>query len=83
MSRLSASGPRRSFLRRLRGARAAALALAALATLAVGLPAAAQAVVLVSNFGHTGTAGNVNLAAQNVVGIFSVWRKPPLLHEIW
>ena len=82
MSRLSASGPRRSFLRRLRGARAAALALAALATLAVGLPAAAQAVVLVSNFGHTGTAGNVNLAAQNVVGIFTTGGSDATLDSI-
>ena len=82
MSRLSASGPRRSFLRRLRGARAAALALAALATLAVGLPAAAQAVVLVSNFGHTGTAGNVNLAAQNVVGIFTTGGSDATLNSI-
>ena len=82
MSRLSASGPRRSFLRRLRGARAAALALAALATLAVGLPAAAQAVVLVSNFGHTGTAGDVNLAARNVVGIFTTGGSDATLNSI-
>ena len=63
MSRLSASGPHRSSLWRrlrprenaatlLRGARAAALALAAFATLAVGFPAAAQAAVLVSNIGQ-------------------------------
>ena len=65
LPRLSAGGARRSSLWRrlrprenaatlLRGARAAALALAALAVLAVGLPAAAQDAVLVSNTGQGG-----------------------------
>ena len=59
------SGPHRASLGRrlrpgenaatlLRGARTGALALAALAVLAVGLPAAAQAAVLVSNTGQGG-----------------------------
>ena len=72
MSRLSASGPHRASLWRrlrprenaatlLRGARAAALALAALAGLALGVPAGAQAAVLVSNIGQTdGSGGNLS-----------------------
>ena len=69
MSRLSASctGPPRRLRPRenaatlLRGARAAALALAALAVLALGVPAGAQAAVLVSNIGQAdGSDGGLN-----------------------
>ena len=66
----------------LRGARTGALALAALAVLALGVPAAAQADELVSNFNHTGDADDLHISLLNAVGVFTTGGRAATLTSI-